>query len=183
MLWFPERDGRFARLHPRTRILPRRASDNDRWLQRPTRSSRVDLHRRRERWHISILEFLRWSGRSESSRRAQRPPRRPVRRRATTCGSASPDGRIVAQEAIPGVDRTSVPVVVDAPRYGSRREPFLFLRASHGWRTANATARVPVYLQDPDSLFRMAELARVQAVYVQFRSNRDEGAIRGPARS
>jgi hypothetical protein len=82
------------------------------------------------------------------------------------------DGRIVAR-SIPGVDRTSVPVVVDAPRLWSP-QPFLF-EASHGWRTANATARVPVYLQDPDSLFRMAELPRLQAVYVQFRSNRDEG--------
>lgn len=83
------------------------------------------------------------------------------------------DGRMLSR-TIPPVDRTRVPFGVDAPRLWSP-QPFSS-ESSAGWKAANANVRVPLYLQEPDSLFRMAELSEIKAVYVQFRSNRDEGA-------
>jgi hypothetical protein len=44
-----------------------------------------------------------------------------------------------------------------------------------GWRSAVDPAHAPLYLQEPDSLFRMIELRDQEALYVQFRSNFDEG--------
>ena len=44
-----------------------------------------------------------------------------------------------------------------------------------GWRTAVDPGGAPLYLQEPDAWFRMIELADLDALYVQFRSNFDEG--------
>ena len=44
-----------------------------------------------------------------------------------------------------------------------------------GWRTAVDPAHSPLYLQEPDAVFRMIELRDLEALYVQFRSNLDEG--------
>lgn len=44
-----------------------------------------------------------------------------------------------------------------------------------GWRAAVDPAGAPLYLQEPDAWFRMIDLADLDALYVQFRSNFDEG--------
>ncbi len=70
------------------------------------------------------------------------------------------------------VPRAEVPTGVDPPRLWSP-QPFAAESAA-GWRAANASAPVPLYLQEPDRLFRMVELPK-DTLYVQFRSNLDEG--------
>ena len=47
-----------------------------------------------------------------------------------------------------------------------------------GWSSAVDPARAPLYLLEPDAWFRMIELPDLQALYVQFRSNFDEGESR-----
>ena len=44
-----------------------------------------------------------------------------------------------------------------------------------GWRAAVDASRAPLYLQEPDAWFRMTDLPDPGALYVQFRSNFDEG--------
>jgi hypothetical protein len=44
-----------------------------------------------------------------------------------------------------------------------------------GWRTAIDANAAPLYLQDGNAWFRMVELPAQNALYVQFRSNFDEG--------
>jgi hypothetical protein len=44
-----------------------------------------------------------------------------------------------------------------------------------GWRAAVDPAGAPLYLQDPDAWFRMVDVVELKALYVQFRSNFDEG--------
>ena len=44
-----------------------------------------------------------------------------------------------------------------------------------GWRAAADPASAPLYLQEPNAWFRMIDLADPDALYVQFRSNFDEG--------
>jgi hypothetical protein len=44
-----------------------------------------------------------------------------------------------------------------------------------GWRSAIDPASAPLYLQEPDALFRTVDLPHLDALYVQFRSNMDEG--------
>ena len=44
-----------------------------------------------------------------------------------------------------------------------------------GWRSAVDPDGAPLYLQEPDAWFRMTDLANLNALYVQFRSNFDEG--------
>ncbi len=44
-----------------------------------------------------------------------------------------------------------------------------------GWRAAIDPVRAPLYLQEPDAWFRMVDLPDLEALYVQFRSNFDEG--------
>jgi len=43
------------------------------------------------------------------------------------------------------------------------------------WRTAVDPSHAPLYLQEPDAWFRMIDLPDLEALYVQFRSNFDEG--------
>jgi hypothetical protein len=43
------------------------------------------------------------------------------------------------------------------------------------WRTALEPSAAPLYLQEPDAWFRMIDVAELDALYVQFRSNFDEG--------
>ena len=47
--------------------------------------------------------------------------------------------------------------------------------AEKGWRVAVDATHAPVYLQQPDAWFRMVDLADLDALFVQFRSNFDEG--------
>lgn len=44
-----------------------------------------------------------------------------------------------------------------------------------GWRSAVDPAGAPLYLQEPDAWFRMIDVVELKALYVQFRSNFDEG--------
>ena len=44
-----------------------------------------------------------------------------------------------------------------------------------GWRTAVDPSRAPLYLRRPDAWLRMIDLPDLEALYVQFRSNFDEG--------
>ncbi len=44
-----------------------------------------------------------------------------------------------------------------------------------GWRAAVDPASAPLYLQEPDAWFRTSDLPELEALYVQFRSNFDEG--------
>jgi hypothetical protein len=69
------------------------------------------------------------------------------------------------------VPRSDVPTGVDAPRLWAP-EPFAGERES-GWRAANAGVPVPLYLQEPDRLFRIAGLPQ-NTLYLQLRSNHDE---------
>jgi hypothetical protein len=47
--------------------------------------------------------------------------------------------------------------------------------AEKKWQVAADARGAPLYLQEPDAWFRMADLADLDALYVQFRSNFDEG--------
>jgi hypothetical protein len=44
-----------------------------------------------------------------------------------------------------------------------------------GWRSAVDPTGAPLYLQEPDAWFRMVDVVELKALYVQFRSNFDEG--------
>ena len=44
-----------------------------------------------------------------------------------------------------------------------------------GWRSAVDPTGAPLYLQEPDAWFRMVDVLELKALYVQFRSNFDEG--------
>jgi len=50
--------------------------------------------------------------------------------------------------------------------------------AEKDWRVAVDPSRAPLYLQEPDAWFRMIDLPDLEALYVQFRSNFDEGEAR-----
>ena len=47
-----------------------------------------------------------------------------------------------------------------------------------GWASASIPVSPPLYLQEPEKLFRLVEVPGLQALYVQFRSNMDEGEQR-----
>lgn len=80
------------------------------------------------------------------------------------------DGRHV-QRAIPFVPAGRVPSGVYAPRLLSP-QPFTTELAA-GWRAANASAKTPLYLEQPDALFRSVSLPSDATLYVQFRANFD----------
>jgi hypothetical protein len=50
------------------------------------------------------------------------------------------------------------------------------LESDHGWRAALAPDRAPAYQRDADAPFRSEKLPALDALYVQFRANFDEGA-------
>ena len=63
----------------------------------------------------------------------------------------------------------------EAPRGA---EPARFLsgapyggEAEHGWKGYSAAPAEPLYLQDPDRLFRVVELPDIAALYIQFRAH------------
>lgn len=70
------------------------------------------------------------------------------------------------------VPASTIPSGVEAPRLWAP-QPFAKEQAAR-WRAANPSDRVPLYLQEPDVPFRMADLPKLHALYVQFRSNADD---------
>lgn len=100
-------------------------------------------------------------------------------------GIAAHDDRLSLQLVLPGrgtvertvyaVERSQVPHGVDAPRLWSST-PFAG-EGALGFRAANDRSPVPLYLRDPEAPFRMAPLPDFHALYVQFRTNYDAGAI------
>jgi hypothetical protein len=70
------------------------------------------------------------------------------------------------------VPRASMPRGIHPPRLWSAA-PYAE-ELPHSWRAATDPARDPLYLQEPELLYRMAPLAAADALYVQFRANDDE---------
>jgi hypothetical protein len=81
------------------------------------------------------------------------------------------DGRIV-RTYVAAVDRRSVPFGFLPPQLWLPQP--LGSEKSRGWRAANATTSVPLYLAEPEKFFRMVDLPGMRALYVQFRSNHNE---------
>jgi hypothetical protein len=70
------------------------------------------------------------------------------------------------------VPRASMPRGIEAPRLWSA-EPY-DAEIEHQWRAATDPAHEPMYLQEPDQLYRMSRINPIDALYVQFRANDDE---------
>jgi hypothetical protein len=81
------------------------------------------------------------------------------------------DGREVSR-SIAFVPKSQLPAGASPARYWSP-EPIASEKML-GWRTALGSAAPPLYLAEPDMLFRAQALPELQALYVQFRSNWDE---------
>lgn len=82
-----------------------------------------------------------------------------------------PNGTRISR-TIEFVPRASTPGGIHPPRLWSAA-PYAE-EAAHSWRAATDPAREPLYLQEPEQLYRMATLAGADALYVQFRTNDDE---------
>ncbi len=70
------------------------------------------------------------------------------------------------------VPRASMPHGIHAPRLWSAA-PY-DAEIEHKWRAATDPAHEPMYLQEPDQLYRMSRINPIDALYVQFRANDDE---------
>lgn len=81
------------------------------------------------------------------------------------------DGRIV-DRLLTARPASEFPPGRHPVRYWSK-EPWAG-ESEKGWRAANV-AEAPLYLQQPDAWFRMQDLPAIDALYVQFRTNYDEG--------
>lgn len=68
--------------------------------------------------------------------------------------------------------RDSLPSGVHAPRLWSAL-PYPD-EVAHGWRAATEPTRDPLYLQEPEELYRMTRINPIDALYVQFRANDDD---------
>jgi hypothetical protein len=78
------------------------------------------------------------------------------------------------------VQRTVEAVPASAAPRGQRPHRFWSAQpyegeAEHGWTQAGAASKSLLYLGDPDSFFRMQKLPQLEALYVQFRVNTDQG--------
>ncbi|MGH8265132.1 MAG: hypothetical protein ACRET4_16760, partial [Steroidobacteraceae bacterium] len=80
------------------------------------------------------------------------------------------DGKRV-NRTVPFVPRESMPQGAHAPRLWSA-QPYAE-EVAHGWRAATEPARDPLYLQEPERLYRMTRISPLDALYVQFRANDD----------
>jgi hypothetical protein len=80
------------------------------------------------------------------------------------------DGKRVTR-TVPYVPRESMPHGAEAPRLWSAT-PYAE-EVAHGWRAATDPEHEPLYLQEPDQLYRMTRINPLDALYVQFRANDD----------
>ena len=80
------------------------------------------------------------------------------------------DGKRVTR-TVAFAPRESMPQGVAAPRLWSA-VPYAE-EVAHGWRAATDPTRDPLYLQEPDRLYRMTRINPLDALYVQFRANDD----------
>ncbi len=85
------------------------------------------------------------------------------------------DGRVV-ERTVKAVPVTELPPP-QAPRRCWMPAPWEG-ETDHGWSVAADPEAAPLYLQQPDELFRLVPLPDLDALYLQFRSNEDEGDVK-----
>jgi hypothetical protein len=126
---------------------------------RPLQGGVDDFRRWQLTWIFQSPEALHAIGVAQHPDRLELQLRLAAGRYATRTVVAVPAAEIPSGQA---PARYWIPALWDAER-------------EKGWRTAADPTGAPLYLQEPDAWFRMIDLAELRALYVQFRTNFDEG--------